>query len=755
MAGLFCIPKHLVDKLKSSAIKGEVNVKELYEMSSQERRAFFEKHTDRELGEFINTKFEEAMVSRQKDAMLSWAQSVFTPEAKEKPVYKTVLDKINTLDDMGVLSPKTERAFLEDLVADKLGVRVTPAEVRAISERAAKIQEAQEKLGDDLGNPSKMAENLAFFKAKKAMDDYLASLTPAPQLRVITGTIGRGMMLASIKSPILNIGSNLEIGFAEAFGRRMSAGKIRGADNKLAREYVSMVRKIYKATGYDVSRMRSLRDTGASGGRVLGEDMVHTEGPGAVRKIGRIVEDVVFKNLMGAPDSAFASIHFADSVNLNARRMAKDPAEARALMNDAMRIKPQTAKGELLREQAIQDAEYATWTNQSWATRFSEGTRKILNDLTGDLRVGDYVFPFVRTPSNVVAAGLDYAGLGAPKALMKTYKAFKTGDLKSKEYISAVTRDLTRAGLGMVGALVITNMLENEDFVGAYDPRRKQIEQLRNSRDNSIRIGGKWISVDWLGPLAVPVTAIMYARSYGDNPKEKTYQYALGMGSAITSLPVIEEITGWLKEYEYNKNQTFEEMTDASKEYAINELRARLIPSIFADVAKAIDPKVRDTTGLSGFKKVAASMPFLSEELPVKRNIFGEEIIGEPGWSDILFGARVRTDKETPLVAELSRVSEAVDKGLTFTDWRTSSTKKLAQFRQTVGSEKYEEATIRYGEVLRESLEKTIADPKYADLTDEQKFTIISGKDTDAMETVFKEYRFKYKQEKSEKLPKI
>jgi len=48
-------------------------------------------------------------------------------------------------------------------------------------------------------------QTLAFLEGKKKMDDYLLGLNPANNLKVLTGTVGRGMMLASLKSPLLNI----------------------------------------------------------------------------------------------------------------------------------------------------------------------------------------------------------------------------------------------------------------------------------------------------------------------------------------------------------------------------------------------------------------------------------------------------------------------------------------------------------------------------------------------------------------------
>ena len=640
------------------------------------------------------------------------------------------------------------KSIIEDFVAEKTGVSVSTGEVEAIRTKALRIDKAQKKLGDDLGNPDKLEENMEFFSSKKEMDDYLQSKSPANRIKVVTGTIGRGMMLASVKSPILNIGSNTEVGITEALSRRISSGQIRGANNGLALDYVKMANNIYQKTGYDISRMTNIRDNGAGGTRVLGSDTVHAQGPGAVRKMGRVVEDVVFKQLMGAPDVAFASVHFADSVNLNAMKMAKgDRVKATELMRDAMKLEPQTPEGESLKAQGVLDAQVATWTNVTWASRLSEGIRKIFNDVTGDARAGDFLFPFVKTPANVIATGMDYAGVGIPKALFKTYKAVKSGELKSPGVMQSITRDLVRSGLGMTGAVMVAGMLDDDDFVGAWDPARAQIEQLRNSNTNSFRINGKWVSTDWLGPISVPVTAIMYARKYGKKGfGEMAFQYGVGTVAAVKDLPGISDIYDFVKSQLFKKNQSLEEMTGEAQDYITKELYSRLVPSFLSDVAKATD--TYDRKGGKGLEGIKAKVPGLRQTLPVKKNVFGEDMKGEPSWSDILFGSRLKTDKETAVIREVRAVSNATDKSINFTDWNKSSSKKLAQFKEKVGQEKFDKAAAEYGQKLRKELENITSKQKYKNSTDDEKMKIMNELDTKATDVIFKKYGFKYKKKK-------
>jgi hypothetical protein len=746
----FCIPKNLVNKLKDSAVGNEVTINKLYDMTPQEREAYFAKYSDKELGKFVSSKVEEALVSKQKATLTEFIDGLFTASEKKQSSYKEAIEKINSLGELGILDNKAEKVLVEDLISTKLGATVSSDELKVIQEKASKIDAAQSKLGDNLGNPDNLQENIDFFKAKVEMDRYLQSRAPASNLRILTGTVGRGMMLASVKSPVLNVISNAELAFTEALSRRASGLAFKGTDNKLAISYMKMVNKIYQETGYDLSRMTSIADTGTSGQRVLG-DTVHSQGAGKVRKVGRVVEDTVFKQLMGAPDVAFSSAHFADSVNLNALKIAKgDGAKAKTFMKDAMLLEPQTTEGQALRVQGILDAQKATWTDTSWASRVSEGIRTVLNEVSGDFRVGDYLLPFIKTPANVIATGMDYAGLGIPKALVKTVQAFRSGELGSKEHIQSMSRDLVRGGFGITAAVVITSQLKDSDFVGAYDPSRTQIEQLKNSNNNVIRVGGKWISVDYLGPLAVPVTAMMYARKYGNTGAEKTFQYSKAVLAQAQNIPGIADIYDYAKAQTYKKNQSLQETVSEAGNYITSELYSRLVPSFVSDSAKMIDPYSRQ--GGKGLTGIQAKTPFLNQGLPAKSDIFGEKVRNEPWWSTLLFGSRVKTDKEDAIVREVDRVSTDVDKSVNFTDWNKSSSATLVQFKQRVGQEKYDQARVEYGKELRGQLERVINNPNYQKLPAEKQKQVIDSLDTKAMSTVFTRYHFKYQPTKKEKI---
>jgi len=741
---IFCVPKHLIDKIKTSQLAKETNIKDLYNMSSKERRAFFAKHTDDEVGKFINTEFEKASISKQKTALKDWAEGVFSPKEKQGAQYKTVLDKINNLEKAGLLNDKNKQGFLEDLISDKLGIGVTAKEVRMIEKKAIKIQKIQKKLGDNFGNViDNFDDNLEFLKAKKEMDDMLLGFNPASRAKVFSGTIARGSMLASVKSPILNIGSNTINGVLEGFSRRLSSLQARGANNKLALDYIKKVNKIYQKTGYDISRAIS-DDFGASGSRVLG-DIVHAQGKGTVRKVGRFFEDTVFKQLMGAPDVAYSSAHFADTVNLGSMKLAKgDKKKATQYMLDAMSLDPKTDAGKLLKAQGILDAQVATYTNKSAISKASEGLRNILNDIAPEARIGDWVMPFVKTPANVINTSLDYAGLGAVKGVAKMAKMIANKNLTQAGVQEAV-RDMVRAGMGGAGALLIANQIDPENFVGAYDPARKQIEALRNSNSNSIRIGDKWISLDWFGPLGVPLAGIMYAKKYSGGTKTGgALAYSKGIGRQLLQVPGFEVLNDTYDDLsKKGKEVSLEDTGKSIQKSAFDNLYGRLVPSIFSDVAKATDVYEREATTTG--EKLKAKVPFLREILPVKKNVFGEDVTGEPAWSDILLGARVKTSKETEMVKKINKLVDASGKNLSLTDWDTTTGKQLNEAKTKLGKEEYDKLKVEYGKQLKQELETLMSSNKFNMANETAKINMINSLDEKIIKTVLKTKGIIYK----------
>jgi hypothetical protein len=718
----FCIRPDLAEKLKAAAKAGEIAIEKMYTMSSEDRRKLFEKYVDPETAKGVNTGFEKAMSSEQQAAIGKWVKDTFSSREKQKPEYKDILTKINELHDKGVLTPENEKAFLEDLVADKLGVSVSKEEASTIDTLTQDIAKHSDKVSP-VGT-----HTIEFYQAKRKMSDYLNSLTPNSNLRVFTSTIGRGTMLLSFKSPLLNIESNSIAGFLAAAERRIVQRRFNGFNNDFASKYRKYATDVYKKTGYDLSRFQAFGE----GKMVRGEEIGHSQGKGIVRRTGRFFEDVAFNKMQGAPDAAFAAFHFTDSANLSSSVMALkeglkgDAAKERALaiMKDAFSEEPETKEGMYVRAQAEADALYATFTNKSVASTIALSLRGIANKATGDFRLGEITDPFVKTPANVIAAGLDYSGATVTAkiatGILRTLHDVAGGKSFDRENFAEINKYMIRAGMGLTFSFLIAQMIKPEDFIGQYptNPSEQKLLDARNAPTNAIKVGGHWISLDYLSVLGAPLLGFLYAKKYGNgSPADAAFRYAQGIGATIQNLPGLATIAS---AYDYiknppDKNKGVADAALTAGKNALGALTSRIIPGGIIDLGNMTDQYRREkdkgslTSNVQG--QIPGLIPGIAKGLPIKEDIFGTQEKTEPWISTLLFGSRVKSSNDSELLTELAHLSDE-GKLPALTDV-TKNSKPMMQLKQQIGDKEYDKASHEFGTALRVNMTDAIKTDEY------------------------------------------
>ena len=144
---MYCLPTHLADKFIDGLKDGSINPGNLAEMSSPERRAFFQTLMGEVHAKYTNSLFEsKLLLKNQQRGMITWAKTISGMKAEAK---RDVISKINKMTE--ILNPESEKAFLEDLVAHKLRTKVTIEQANKISELAkltSDKKEAMEQGGD-------------------------------------------------------------------------------------------------------------------------------------------------------------------------------------------------------------------------------------------------------------------------------------------------------------------------------------------------------------------------------------------------------------------------------------------------------------------------------------------------------------------------------------------------------------------------------------------------------------------------------
>ena len=595
------------------------------------------------------------------------------------------------------------------MIEKSMGIGLDEDQIDYIHDNVRQLQDIVKETVSNNGNIS-----IEAFKQIRKMYDTIESYTPSSNVAVWSSIIGRGAMLASIKSPILNIISNAENMITETLSRKalnIVTGQSNDniVDSNIVNDYLKWSYNVYQASGY----MPSVTSDILGGRPILGEKRLTSQGQGKVRAIGRFAEDIVFKELMGLPDSISKDLNFVSVAGNKATQQAYkeglsgDKAKARAneLFKDAILLRPMTEEGDIIRNESMKAAHEATFTQDSEISKIALRIRDVLN--SKEFKAGDFLVPFVKTPANVVALGMEYS-------LGSIYTVYHIKDIinnPQSDISQAAIKAGVRNGIGMILAMMLAGLVDDDDYIPEYDnasPKQRDIAKLKNAPFNSIRIGNKWINLDYFGPLAIPMAGILTARA-----KQDLTGFLQGVSGQALKTPGVKEINSLIGDVTraVQYGVSYKKIAEDVFNWGVEQTASRTIPAIFTDFGKLIDKYERETGG-EMVRRVMAKIPVLREELPIKTDITGRKI--ETETTNILFGSRVKTAVDDAVVKEIDRLNKAGNAPT------ISDPTRYGKFRSLETEEKDKIRTKFNQEYGRKAREK-IASSAYKRLDDAQK----------------------------------
>lgn len=560
------------------------------------------------------------------------------------------LQKDYNLDTLYQMPDEVNEKTVKEFVKDVFGINPDLITGNEVINKAEQLQKLWDNTKDESGNPSVEA-----MRAKRELNDLIQAKNPSSTLAIWTSIFGRGVMLASVKSPVLNIISNIEAGLTEGITRRiMYKTTEKAVDTNVKKEFSDYAWEVYKASGDIVSTMNDYDDDM----RVIGEQILHSQGQGAFRAASRKVEEISFKYLMGAPDAVSKTLAFNDTADLLATKIAREEGakniskRATEIYKDAILIRPQTEQGQLVRQKAQEQAHYTTFTNDSWAARFGLSARNWLNMVgRNKVRLGDLTMKFVKTPANVQMMGLEY-GFGSLYTLYNIQEIIKNPQSEVSQH---AIRAAVRNGLGIALAALLYSMLDPDDYFSEFDtlnPKEKDRMRALGALPNSIKIGNRWVSLDYFGQIAIPLVGMLEARR--NNGLRSYIQSGLTQAAKIPGIKETKQLIDTMSEYaRYDLKP--EKIVQMMAGTVLDQARAMTVPAIVNDIAKMTDDYERDTMG-GVFDKVFASIPGLRQTLPERYGVQGI-VETEPALSTLLFGSRVKTAQDNKLVREINKLS--------------------------------------------------------------------------------------------------
>jgi len=231
------------------------------------------------------------------------------------------------------------------------------------------------------------------------------------------------------------------------------------------------------------------------------------------------------------------------------------------------------------------------------------------------------VIPFSKTPANILNKLLEYSPAGLAKAIGHgAYsKAGKTV-FNQKYFVDNIARGLTGTGLATLGYTMASKGL----IKGKADSDKDvaALERLMGINSYSFVIDGKSYTFDWAQPVGSVLAAgadAYYSGMNKDNFSEQLNAALQGYGNTFFNQSMMQSLTRFLNTY----NPISGVVSSVTGTANI------VTPTFGAQVAKTIDPYVRDTSADTGIgetvNKQLVRIPGLSMTLPKKIDTLGQE----------------------------------------------------------------------------------------------------------------------------------
>lgn len=441
--------------------------------------------------------------------------------------------------------------------------------------------------------------------------------------------------------------------------------------------------------------------------------------------------DFVF-HAMGAQDQPFYEASFARSLYDQAGAAAKNAGKS----GDKTFIKNMVDNPtEAMKMAATKDASVATFKDPNQLREIAGKLKTIAGKKETTKVISEIMAPFTGVPSSIAGQVIQYSPIGLARGVAKNAKVLG-GKVTAKELPAlqrAASQEIGRGVIGSgllgVGAYLTAQGLMTGNPKDAAEARQWELE---GKQANSVMVGGKWRSINSVGPEALVALAgskIQSAKQNGDGAGK----IAADIGKDFTGQTFLAGVQGPLN--------AISDPARYGGTYAKSQ-GASIVPNILKDAAKFGDKYQREQNSVGD--AIKAGIPFVRDSLLPKRDALGNPLKQEPnGLGAFVDLFNSKTPIKNDVVNELSRLY-SVDQSATPSKLQKSQTingekKKLSpaeldqleqatgvpiqqQFKDLIATSSYKNAS---DELKKKSLDKIVDDVR-----SQAKTNITSGSNT-------------------------
>ena len=456
-------------------------------------------------------------------------------------------------------------------------------------------------------------------------------------------------------------------------------------------------------------------------------------------------EDVLSRAVQGIGDLNSRALDYEDVIFNRAAYVDSfaQALQAKGVTAAEAHAGTRSADVEAARAYAIEEAQRATYRN---TTALSEALSQF-GRYEGDnpvKRAGSFVadalFPFHKTPANILTTGLDYSPIGLVKGIKEAMVDVKSGKCTAADAVDSIASGLTGTGILALGAY-----LAAEGFFGATlhvragdDDKEEAFEKSMGGQDYAIQIGDKSYTLDWAVPAAMPLfagAAIMESVRKGGGTFDALVDSLLGMQDVVLETSMLSSLNDLISYWSYADNKVGYLLDRAASSYA-----GQYIPTIGSKAASVFDDTVRKSYVEKGTGQLSSDVNYFlqgaAKKVPGARNqlqpsidLWGNEVSNgsapERVFQSFLSPGFLKAQDNSPATQEIRRLAKATGESAVYPAAAEKSFMVNGETKYLTGEE-YTKYAKTMGSTRKQIVENMLKSKGYQKLSDDDKAKAIS-----------------------------
>lgn len=452
-------------------------------------------------------------------------------------------------------------------------------------------------------------------------------------------------------------------------------------------------------------------------------------------------EDVLSRAVQGIGDLNSRALDYEDVIFNRAAYVDSfaQALQAKGVTAAEAHAGTRAADVEAARAYAIEEAQKATYRN---TTALSEALSQF-GRYEGDnpvKRAGSFVadalFPFRKTPANILTTGLDYSPIGLGKGVKEAMLDVKSGKCTAADSVDSIASGLTGTGILALGAYLAAEGLLH--VRAGDDDKEEAFEKATGGQDYAIQIGDKSYTLDWAVPAAMPLfagAAIMESVRKGGGTFDALVDSLLGMQDVVLETSMLSSLNDLISYWSYADNKVGYLLDRAASNYA-----GQYIPAIGSKVASVFDDTVRKSYVEKGSGQVASDVNYFLQgavkKVPGARNqlqpmvdMWGNEVSNgsapERVFQSFLSPGFLKVQDNSPATQEIRRLAKATGESAVYPAAAEKSFMVNGETKYLTGEE-YTKYAKTMGSTRKQIVENMLKSKGYQKLSDDDKAKAIS-----------------------------